>query len=466
MMLTRYLQLVHLVSMAQIFISAAHGGYENGTLDPGAVLPNTTEAAEMIQIRDLVVAELRSRGLNVLSVPDDLSADQTLNWINSRCRSDDVALEIQAGFYGEPSVRGATVYYISKNEARRTQAELVMIALLRRVPQLPSRGVKPDTESATGSLPFTRSIHCASLLMEVGYLSNPSDLAIIQNQRRDVALGIADGLASWSRAVGSSGAGSGGTTYPQISIAVNGGIYAEPGILVNDNSYVPLDLVEQFNLDLSQVDDIKRVNYGNVVYVKAIDLRNYNISVGWNAENRTVILKTTIALPICPGIIDSIMGHGNTSEVQLMMFLKSNNEAAVAKYSDLPRLYREEGVKEGVNYDIAFSQMMVETNNLNFGNGINPAQNNFGGLGSATGGSESASFPSARIGVRAQIQHLKAYASTEPLVEQVVDPRFSVVRRGIAPLVGQLSGRWNADSQYGDKLMAVLRRLYESAGLL
>ena len=32
-------------------------------------LPNTTEAAEMIQIRDLVVAELRSRGLSVLTVP-------------------------------------------------------------------------------------------------------------------------------------------------------------------------------------------------------------------------------------------------------------------------------------------------------------------------------------------------------------------------------------------------------------
>ncbi|PSR12647.1 cell wall hydrolase, partial [filamentous cyanobacterium CCP3] len=47
--------------MAQIFISAGHGGLENGVVDPGAVLPGTTEAAGMIQIRDLVVGELRSR---------------------------------------------------------------------------------------------------------------------------------------------------------------------------------------------------------------------------------------------------------------------------------------------------------------------------------------------------------------------------------------------------------------------
>jgi hypothetical protein len=81
-------------------------------------------------------------------------------------------------------------------------------------------------------------------------------------------------------------------------------------------------------------------------------------------------------------------------------------------------------------------------------------------------GPEGASFPSARIGVRAQVQHLKAYASTEPLVQESVDPRFRFVTRGIAPLVGQLGGRWTADLNYGDQLLAMLRRLYENAGLL
>ncbi|PLZ82487.1 hypothetical protein CBP20_05230 [Fischerella thermalis WC213] len=61
---------------------------------------------------------------------------------------------------------------------------------------------------------------------------------------------------------------------------------------------------------------------------------------------------------------------------------------------------------------------------------------------------------------------MKAYASLEPLVQDVVDPRFRFVTRGIAPLVGQLSGRWSADLNYGDKIMAMLKRLYESAGLM
>ncbi|MEL7244228.1 MAG: cell wall hydrolase, partial [Cyanobacteria bacterium J06573_2] len=75
-------------------------------------------------------------------------------------------------------------------------------------------------------------------------------------------------------------------------------------------------------------------------------------------------------------------------------------------------------------------------------------------------------FPSARVGVRAHIQHLKAYASLEPLAQENVDPRFRFVTRGIAPLVTDLSGRWEADLQYGDKIVALVKRLYESAGLL
>ena len=159
------------------------------------------------------------------------------------------------------------------------------------------------------------------------------------------------------------------------------------------------------------------------------------------------------------------MGHGNSTEVQLMMFLRNTNPAAVSQFPEIAKLYREEGSVEGVNYDIAFTQMCLETNFLRFGDGISPNSNNFGGLGSATG-DRPASFASARIGVRAHVQHLKAYASTEPLVQPVEDPRFRFITRGVAPLVGQLDGRWSAAANYGAQVMALVRRLYESASLL
>ncbi|MGB3136694.1 MAG: N-acetylmuramoyl-L-alanine amidase [Nodosilinea sp.] len=448
--------------MAQIFISAGHGGFEDGVVDPGTVLPNTTEAAEMIQIRDLVVAELRSRGFAVLAVPDDLSATQTLGWINARCRPEDVALELHAGAFSDPAVRGAAVFHIAKNEVRRSHAELMLLALIRRVPSLPSRGVKPDTESPTGVLPFCRSLGCPSLLMEVGYLSNPQDLAIIQRQRRDVALGVADGSASWSRAVGSNVPTAPGGNLPEFRISLNGGVYPETGIIVSNNAYVPIDIADLLGIDAASSPNITRIRYASVVYMKAVDLQNYNVSVTWDGASRTLRLRSRTGVQFCPGSIDRIMGIGSSSDTQLKLFLQNVNPAAVNTYSDLPKLYREEAAIEGVNHDIAFCQMLVETNSLYFGGSLNPAQNNFGGIGSPTGGPEGSSFPSARVGVRAQIQHLKAYASLDPLVQRQVDPRFQFVVRGVAPLVSQLSGRWSADSEYGLKIMALLRRLYDS----
>jgi len=448
------------MATGRIFISAGHGGTEGAGIDPGIIAGGTTEAREMILIRDLVVAELRSRGFEVLSVPDDLSLAQTIAWINARATNQDVALEIHADGSSNPTVRGATVYYIANNEQRKSHAELVLLALLRRVPQLPSRGARPDTDAGTGSLSFTRQLTSPSLQLNVGFLTNPDDRRIIQNQRRDLALGIADGLASWSRAVGNN---DGGTVYPPINININGGVYAEQGIIVNGNAYIPVDLVDRLGIDISQDASIVRITYRNVVYVKAVDLRSYGVAIGWDAASRTVIIRNNL---ICPGQIDRIMGIGSTSEVQLLMFLKSNNEDAVLTFPDLPKLYREEAAVESVNHDIAFCQMCVETGFLRFGGDLKPEQNNFGGIGDVAGRPDGASFPSARIGVRAHIQHLKAYASTAPLVQEVVDPRFAFVARGIAPLVSQLSGRWSADPDYGEKIMAVVRRLYEASGIL
>jgi hypothetical protein len=445
--------------MGRIFISAGHGAGE-----PGGQAGGTTEAQEMILLRDQIVPELRSRGFEVLSVPDDQTSTQSISWINARSRSGDVALEIHADAYSNPATRGATVFYISSNEERKQNAELLLLALLRRVPQLPSRGVKPDTATGVGRLSFCRDTFIPSLLMEVGYLTNPDDRFLIQNRRRDIALGIADGLASWSR--GGTPTPDPGTspTYSSINININNQVYGEKGILINSNAYIPIDLVDRLAIDLTNNTSVRRVAYRGVVYVKAIELRPFNISVGWDSATRTLSLRSI--LPICPGQLDRIMGYGNTSEVQLIMFLKANNENALAQFPDLPKLYREEATIEGVNYDIAFSQMCVETGFLRFGGDIKPSQNNFAALGSIGGASESATFPSARIGVRAHIQHLKAYASLEPLVQELVDPRFRFVTRGVAPLISQLSGRWAADPQYGTKIEATLRRLYESAGFL
>lgn len=455
--------------MGRIFISAGHGDRINGITDPGAVVGGTTEAREMILLRDFVVAELRSRGVEVLTVPDTLNLSQSIDWINTRARRDDVAVDLRADAFSNPSVRGATAYYITNNDERRRNAELVLLSLIRRVPQLPSRGAKPDSDTGLGSLPFCRFTVPPSLVLIVGFLTNPDDRFIIQNQRRDLALGVADGLIAWNRAISGTPSPTPTPTptpaaYEAIDISINGQNYADRGILVSGNAYIPIDLVDRLGVDLSKAPNVTRINYRQIVFVKAIELRDYLISVAWNAQTRTLLLRSI--LKVCPGTIDRIMGMGVTTEVQLNIFLRNNNDAALNQFPDIAKLYREEGSIEGVNYDIAFGQMCLETNYLRFGGDVQPSQNNFAGIGDVGGGPQGASFPSARIGVRAHIQQLKAYASTEPLVQEVVSPRFRFVTRGIAPLVDQLSGRWTADPDYGAKIKTIVRKLYESAQIL
>ena len=123
------------------------------------------------------------------------------------------------------------------------------------------------------------------------------------------------------------------------------------------------------------------------------------------------------------------------------------------------RILREEAGYEGVNGDVLFAQVMLETNYLRFGKDVKPEQCNFGGLGTTGNGNPGLSFSDVRTGIRAQVQHLKAYGSHEPLNYACVDPRFLLVTRGSAPTIFDLSGKWAASQTYGESLDRIIRHL-------
>ena len=121
---------------------------------------------------------------------------------------------------------------------------------------------------------------------------------------------------------------------------------------------------------------------------------------------------------------------------------------------------------EGINPDVVFAQAMIETGWLQFGGHVSAEQCNFAGIGSLDSGVSGASFNSygknsVQIGIRAQVQHLKAYSSYNSLNNECVDPRFSLVCRGSAPFVEDLSGRWASDPLYGRKIRNLLNTLYQ-----
>ncbi|MEA5534941.1 N-acetylmuramoyl-L-alanine amidase [Crocosphaera sp. XPORK-15E] len=436
--------------MNRIFISAGHS-----LGDPGASTAiGTTESQEMMKTRQLIIDELKAKNyqenVDFFSVPDTYSLGQTIQWINQRAKPGDVALEIH-GNAANGNAKGTECFYIFGNAQRKENAKLLLKALLDEVPKLKTHGgdngAKPDTESHPGSLAFCRQVSIPSLLLELCFVDNAQDMDLLRDNRKRFAQGIVNGLITWSGDVIPP------SDYPTIDIEINGQLYDDKGILVNNNSYVPMELVDSLNIEIAP--DVRRIDYGHVVYLKAVDLDG--VTVGWKDSPKTLTLTTKNI----PQPLNSIMGVGKASATQLSAFLKKHNSGDhVGFFHNLAELYVSEAKIEGVNHDIAFCQMCLETGFLRFGGDVKPSQYNFAGVGAVGGGAAGASFPNEQIGIRAQIQHLKAYASTKSLKQSCVDPRFHLVTRGCGPTVDKLAGKWAADLNYGNQIMKLLKELY------
>ena len=137
-----------------------------------------------------------------------------------------------------------------------------------------------------------------------------------------------------------------------------------------------------------------------------------------------------------------IMGTTSTNISQMVAYYNANN--AYPEFyasSDAPtieafcQIYLEECQAEGLKAEVAFCQAMLETGFLRYGGDVQINQYNFAGLGATGNGAPGNSFGSVREGIRAQVQHLKAYASTAGLNQPCVDSRFQYVKRGTAPYV-------------------------------
>ena len=169
-----------------------------------------------------------------------------------------------------------------------------------------------------------------------------------------------------------------------------------------------------------------------------------------------------------------IEGTSAVTANNLAMYFKRKNGvySTFYKNSDAPtiekfcQIYVEEAKAEGIKVEVAFMQAMVETGWLKFGGSVQISQYNFAGIGALDGGVQGATFKTVREGVRAQIQHLKAYANEKSLNNTQVDPRFHLVKRGSAKYVEWLGQKenpngygWATAEGYGYKILRLIKEL-------
>lgn len=164
-------------------------------------------------------------------------------------------------------------------------------------------------------------------------------------------------------------------------------------------------------------------------------------------------------------ILRTIYSAGiKNAESLYKFFIAKCPDGNKAKAKKIAKLYITECQTERINSDIAFVQMCLETNYLRYGNLVTKDKNNFCGLGAIDKNNPGLKFKSMKEGVRAHIQHLHAYGTTEdiPLKNELVDPRYKFVKpRGKATDIFGLAGTWAADKEYGAKLDRLLSELEE-----
>ncbi len=202
----------------------------------------------------------------------------------------------------------------------------------------------------------------------------------------------------------------------------------------------------------------------------------YQVIVESKNGIRKVLLKGSMTLGQSTPEQDelyAISGDSNVTVNQMMRYYKANavypsfyESSDASTLKKFCQIYYDECEAEGIRVEVAFTQAMKETNFLRFGGDVDISQYNFAGIGATGGGVQGNSFASVRLGVRAQVQHLKAYANHEPLAKTKVDPRFDYVTRGCAPYVEWLSIKtnpygkgWATDPTYGTSLRQMITTL-------
>lgn len=179
-----------------------------------------------------------------------------------------------------------------------------------------------------------------------------------------------------------------------------------------------------------------------------------------------------------------IMGSTQTSVDQMVRYYNANTsgyDTFKSKYdgkydgclakggastiNQFAQIVYEEAIAEGVKPEVVFTQCMKETAFLKYGGEVNPNQYNFAGIG-ATGSVHGATFENVCMGIRAQVQHLKAYGSLDKLINQCVDPRFNLVSRGSAKYVEWLGKKenptgsgWATSKNYGHDIVNMINVL-------
>ncbi len=166
--------------MKTLFLSIGHNWGKNGNaVDQGATGNGTTEAQVTKKIVDAIVQQGLT-GIKVVKVPEGLNLVQRIAWINAQLpkNPESFALEFHLDA-GPATAKGASVWYNDANTYTMNEGKQ-FLAKYTEITGLTSRHVNSDTTDRLWQLGFVSQCKCASLLIELGFITNATELNVIK----------------------------------------------------------------------------------------------------------------------------------------------------------------------------------------------------------------------------------------------------------------------------------------------
>ena len=189
------------------------------------------------------------------------------------------------------------------------------------------------------------------------------------------------------------------------------------------------------------------------------EVENVKTSVGYSStvtpETMKIMGYEEIDADKAITFIVNLVGEDNIDKIKLNgtslnFHISNTNKAAKA---------------EDVNAYFVLAQQLLETGNLKFENSsVKPEYYNFAGLGATDSKPNPNKFFSNYEGQLAQVQHLKGYATKDPLKEECKDQRFTLLmdKRGTAVNAAELSNKWASNSSYGELLAEMYNQFHNT----
>jgi hypothetical protein len=167
-----------------------------------------------------------------------------------------------------------------------------------------------------------------------------------------------------------------------------------------------------------------------------------------------------------------ILGPSELTAQQMADFVRASGykPRLTVPLGTLAHDYIIEGDNAGVRGDVAFAQSILETGGFSFPGGGQVAvnDNNFAGIGACDSCPHGFSFPTAQIGVRAQMQALRIYVDPNltltTLKQPLVMPKMlGLGFRGKVQTWWDLWGTWATGAFYGQRVYDIYTKMVEFA---